>query len=400
VDRAREERTAQEGGFTSRATALLEGMQERYLGTLRPLVEAALSTGAAPPDLAAVPVPGGAEYQEFVRDYLREVFELGRRALAEETGQAAGGEIPDRERWWLEVRAEVIAADHVAQLRSAVLTRVLTGIRAALPAEQIFSEAGVAAVEALSWAAREEWNQAAAEVLALLNGSAVLDEDLTFHQRGKHDQRAHGRHGGQGGGGVSYDFDDGCPETEGLNVDREKLARAANWYVERAEGKFLKSLTPEEQGAVKAWTHSETCDQIQAALRRGDDPGKIAHVKELDTAIAKAPLDRDVLVFRVMRGEALLDAVDRGNLAGATLPISGFQATARGGVATHFDAGETVVAQVIVRKGMHAAPIEKLSYKQKAERELLLPRDQKLKVHQAWTGPDGRRRMLAEIMEE
>ncbi|MCC2671919.1 MAG: hypothetical protein K0Q72_4390, partial [Armatimonadetes bacterium] len=105
VDRAREERTAQEGGFTSRATALLEGMQERYLGTLRPLVEAALSTGAAPPDLAAVPVPGGAEYQEFVRDYLREVFELGRRALAEETGQAAGGEIPDREHWWLESRA-------------------------------------------------------------------------------------------------------------------------------------------------------------------------------------------------------------------------------------------------------------------------------------------------------
>jgi phage gp29-like protein len=173
-DPERTARIQQEQSFTNRATALLQEIETGYLAALQPLVEQSLaagplSAGKPLPDLSSVQVPGVRRYEEFVRGYLREVFDQGRQALAEETGQDADGTIPNKTRSWLNARAKVIAADHTGQLQTAVLTRVLTGIRGELSAEQIFTDASSAAIEELSRTAQEQWGQAAAEVLSLMD---------------------------------------------------------------------------------------------------------------------------------------------------------------------------------------------------------------------------------------
>lgn len=163
-----------EGEFGERAAALLETVQTQYLAALKPLVEKAqsnpkISQGVPLPDLASVAIPGAAKYEAFVRTYLREVFDAGRQVLAEETGQKTDTQvISNRLRSWIRARAAVIAADHLGQLRTAVLTRVLTGIRAEMETSLIFSEAGALALEELSRNTAADWGAAAAELMALV----------------------------------------------------------------------------------------------------------------------------------------------------------------------------------------------------------------------------------------
>lgn len=179
---AREARIATEGEFVRRAEARLRAMQESYLAALRPLVERAttegpLSSGVPLLELAGVAVPGAAAYEAFVREFLWSVFEQGRQALHEETGQEIEGRpIPNQTRSWLRARAAVTAADHVARLRGSVLQRVLTGVRAGMAPALIFSDAGGAALRALTTTVERDWAQAAAEVLHLVSGPAPEGE--------------------------------------------------------------------------------------------------------------------------------------------------------------------------------------------------------------------------------
>ena len=171
---ARRERVRQEQDFADRARGVLETLQEGFLAALRPLVEDhqnrdKISKGIPLVQLAEVEVPGARTYAEFVRSYLWDVLQQGRKALALETGQDVGDRpVSNRLRSWVTAKAQVIADSHVGQLRSAVLDRVLTGVRAEMEPSQIFSDAGSTAVEVLTRAAREDWSLAAAEILSAL----------------------------------------------------------------------------------------------------------------------------------------------------------------------------------------------------------------------------------------
>lgn len=171
AEQLRAARDGQEQEFSERATQLLQSLEAGYLQKLRPLVEAvetapAVSQGVPISQLADVEIPGARKYEDFVRGFLWRVFNEGRQALAGETGQDVESRaIPNRTRTWVAARASVIAADHVAQLRTAVLSRILTGIRAELPSAQIFSDAGATAIAELSRNAVDDWTGAAAEVM-------------------------------------------------------------------------------------------------------------------------------------------------------------------------------------------------------------------------------------------
>ncbi|MFN3652214.1 MAG: DUF935 family protein [Armatimonadota bacterium] len=176
---ARQERTAAEQSFEERAAELLGSIQEQYFTALRPLVDEAQDAGklakGKPIDrLPDVAVPGAKRYTQFVRAFLWEALDAGRKALETETGQRASERpVSNRLRQWVTARAEVIAADHLAQLKTAVLSRVLSGLRAELTTAQIFSEAGAAAIEEFNRNTARGWSQAAAEVLAELAGEST-----------------------------------------------------------------------------------------------------------------------------------------------------------------------------------------------------------------------------------
>lgn len=174
AEQLRKQRDGQEQEFAERCASLLSGMQEAYLAALRPLVEdshqaGALSSGKPLLQLTEVAVPGARKYEGFLRSYLRGIFDTGRHVLASETGQEADAPIPNRTRSWINARAAVLAADHVQQLRTAVLTRVLGGIRAEMAPSEIFSDAGATAIAELGRNAVRDWGAAAAELLDLVN---------------------------------------------------------------------------------------------------------------------------------------------------------------------------------------------------------------------------------------
>lgn len=177
VEQERQEREAREQSFSDRAETLLVSIQEGYLAALRPLVEEAessakISKGMPLAELADVAVPGARKYQDFVRSFLWEVFREGQALALSETGaDAADRPVSNKLRQWISARAAVIAASHVGQLRTAVLERVLTGIRAEMPVSEIFSDAGAAAIEELSRSIERDWNATAAEVLTLIEGN-------------------------------------------------------------------------------------------------------------------------------------------------------------------------------------------------------------------------------------
>lgn len=172
VEAARAKRTAQENDFTARATALLEGIQGEYLDKLKPLVEdaqdaAKIAKGKPIDALPDVEVPGRRRYVEFVRGFLWDALQQGRQVLASETGQEPKA-VSNRLRQWVTARAEVLADDHLAQLKTAVLSRVLTGLRAEMEPSLIFSAAGAAAIEEFNRNTQSGWAMAAAEVLSEL----------------------------------------------------------------------------------------------------------------------------------------------------------------------------------------------------------------------------------------
>lgn len=182
----RAKRVAMEESFVDQAKTVLAGLQEGYLKRLRPVVEAIERSegslpgeqGSAVPDRAApmtklmdVEVPGSAAYEAFVKRFLFGVLHAGRAALSEQTGQdeAAERPIPTRLRQWVGARASLIASDHASRIRSAALQRVLTGIRADLPASLIFEDAGATVIEALNRAVETDWGQAAAELASQMS---------------------------------------------------------------------------------------------------------------------------------------------------------------------------------------------------------------------------------------
>ncbi|HEU4753746.1 MAG TPA: hypothetical protein VFU47_11620, partial [Armatimonadota bacterium] len=170
----RRSRQAKEQSFADRAAEVLETVQQGYLDKLRPLVEEALAAdpiaqGKPIEKLNDVAVPGARRYTEFVRAFLWDVLDEGRAALASETGQETAGQpVSNRLRQWINARAEMIASDHLAQLKTAVLGRILTGLRAEMTTGQIFSDAGAAAIEEFNRNTAQGWNLAAAELMSAL----------------------------------------------------------------------------------------------------------------------------------------------------------------------------------------------------------------------------------------
>lgn len=163
----RKERADREGDFTGHATRVLSEMLGDYLKRLRPLVEAAGKKPAGLERLAEVEIEAGS-YETFVREFLWDVFGEGQRALAADTGGKASRRVAPKLRAWVNARAAVIAADHVAQIRLTALSRVLTGIRGELDPEQIFSAAGAETIERINRATAADWASAAQEVLSRL----------------------------------------------------------------------------------------------------------------------------------------------------------------------------------------------------------------------------------------
>lgn len=167
-------RQAQEDAFSDRASELLAEIEQGYLNALAPLVRdaqdaAKIAKGKPIDRLPDVAVPGARKYQEFVRGYLLEVFDRGRQALAEETGQKADRPITNELRQWIRAKSETLADSHLSQLRAAVLDRVLTGLRARVPAEEILTAAESAGIEALQENTVRAWSEAATELLAAMS---------------------------------------------------------------------------------------------------------------------------------------------------------------------------------------------------------------------------------------
>lgn len=172
VEAARAARDVQESDFQVRAAEVLSGIQNEYLDRLRPLVTDAndankIAQGKPIDKLPDVEVPGRRRYTEFVRAFLWDALQQGRTMLATETGQTPRA-VSNRLRQWVTARAEVLADDHLAQLKTAVLSRVLTGLRAEMEPSLIFSAAGAAAIEEFNRNTQSGWAMAAAEVLSEL----------------------------------------------------------------------------------------------------------------------------------------------------------------------------------------------------------------------------------------
>lgn len=171
------ERAAQdqaENAFTRGATEILTGIQERYEKLLTPLIaeaadETKLRQGKPIDRIPDVAMPGMQAYTDYVKSFLWDAFNTGRKAQAKATGQPADGPVSNRMRQWITAKAETIAQGHLGMLKSTILNRVLTGLRAEMSAEQIFSDAGAEATERLNAATARDWNAAAAEVLALMS---------------------------------------------------------------------------------------------------------------------------------------------------------------------------------------------------------------------------------------
>jgi DNA topoisomerase-1 len=181
VEAEREERRKAESRFAAEATEVLTGIQGDYLERLAPLVRDAgdlekIAQGKPIDRLADVIVPGRARYRDFVRSYLWMILEQGRASLD------ATGPVSNRMRQWVTAKAELIADDHLAQMKTAVLGAVLTGIRAEMPAERILQAAEAGALDEWSRNIRVAWAEAAGEILA---GLGPAGPKMLFYDPGQ-----------------------------------------------------------------------------------------------------------------------------------------------------------------------------------------------------------------------
>jgi hypothetical protein len=164
-----EGRHREETSFAASAKRHLEAIQSAYLAALKPHVDAAEGAdpvGAAGPihQMMQVDVPGGAEYTVLVRGWLSQVLQQGRTSIERETKQPAPAPVTPRLNAWVTARAQAIAAHHLEQLRTDVLNRVLTGVRAGMAASRILSDAGATGSEELAAAVQQDWNAAGQEI--------------------------------------------------------------------------------------------------------------------------------------------------------------------------------------------------------------------------------------------
>lgn len=159
-------RVATEGAFTAQAQEILSGIQSAYLDALKPILQRAEKQHGPPiSELTMVSVPRRQEYQRFVNRFLWQVFNEGRQAIQNETGdEVTSRPVPDRIRQWVNARAAVIASSHLSQVQTTALDRVLAGFRSELSPAVIFSDAGAEIVEGLNRAIERDWAAAAQEI--------------------------------------------------------------------------------------------------------------------------------------------------------------------------------------------------------------------------------------------
>lgn len=167
---ARRRRDEDEAEFVSVMEELLSGIRDAYLLKLKPLIRDAedaekIAKGKPIDALNDVAIPGRTKYLDAVSGYLWQIYREGRRAAAEETGEDLESRpVSNRQRQIVRAQAERITDDHLAQVRSTVLARVLTGIRAEMPVDDILGDVKANATDVLSSISVRGWAEAAQEL--------------------------------------------------------------------------------------------------------------------------------------------------------------------------------------------------------------------------------------------
>lgn len=147
---------------------------------------------------------------------------------------------------------------------------------------------------------------------------------------------------------------------------------------------------------------------INSQLRDGEtlieDWLKMA--QDMDSALAKGTVDRDVLAYRGMDARFLPEALTPGTVFSDAAYVSTSLGTAIGDQfmrwAREEEGAQPILVDIAVPRGSHAAYmplINDIAYYHR-EYELLLPRGSQFRVTRAWADEDGNQRLSVELVHE
>lgn len=172
---------------------------------------------------------------------------------------------------------------------------------------------------------------------------------------------------------------------------------------EQSYQEWAAKLTDVERRAVRVYT-GQQYKEINGALRAKKFPGRIKEtIAYIDSALAKASLDRDTITYR---GASLLDVLkvseikDPAKLVGREIHDLGFLSTSRDKdlAQTWANAHQVAFWEVRIPKGTKGAFVAPTAYQEK-EQEVLLARGQKLRIIEANIDRKGKGTIVVEVIK-